>query len=160
MTTHTTSRPARAPGFVRVPGPLVSRIIGLGLWSGPNVLLTIRGRRSGRPLTIPLALVEHEGRRFVQSPFGEVSWVHNLRAAGEATITKGTRHEVVAAREVPLAEAGPLLRAILTPYLRAPLLGFVTRRYFGIGPDASDPAFIEKARHQPLFELTPKPSAP
>ena len=85
-----------------------------------------------------------------------MNWVHNLRAAGEATITKKDERQDVDARELTPEEAGPVLRGVLTPYLRNRLLGPFTRRYFAIGPDAPDAAFIDKARRQPIFELTPK----
>jgi deazaflavin-dependent oxidoreductase (nitroreductase family) len=156
MSSETIRRPLRAPLFVRMPGPVVRRLLSRGLPFGPNVLLTVRGRRSGTPHTFPVALVEFEGRRFVQSPFGEVNWVLNLRAAGEATITKGASREQVVARVLDPEEAGPVLRGILTPYLQARLLGWFTRRYFAIDPHASDAEFVAKARHQPIFELAPR----
>jgi len=156
MSSQTLPHAKRAPRFVRAPGPIVSRLIAKGLPFGPNVLITIRGRRTGTPHTFPIALTHLGDRRFVQSPFGEVNWVHNLRAAGEATITKGDLREEVDARPLPPEEAGPVLRGVLTPYLRNRLLAPFTRRYFAIGPDATDEAFVDKARRQPIFELTPK----
>lgn len=156
MSTQTLSQPTRAPRFVRAPGPIVRRLLAKGLPFGPNVLITIRGRRTGTPHTFPIALTRLGDRRFVQSPFGDVNWVHNLRAAGEATITKKDERQDVDARELTPEEAGPVLRGVLTPYLRNRLLGPFTRRYFAIGPDAPDAAFIDKARRQPIFELTPK----
>ena len=62
--------PARAPSLIPVLNPLIRRLIGAGLPFGPNVLLTVRGRTSGMPRTFPVAIVELDGRRFVQSPFG------------------------------------------------------------------------------------------
>ena len=156
MSTHTLTHPKRAPRFVRAPGPVVRRLLAMGLPFGPNVLITIRGRRTGTLHTFPIALTRFGDRRFVQSPFGDVNWVHNLRAAGEATITKGDQREDVNARELKAEEAGPVLRGVLTPYLRNPLLRFFTRRYFAISPDATDAEFVDKARRQPIFELTPK----
>ena len=147
---------ARAPWYVPLFSPVAELLLKLGVPLGLNGLITIRGRRSGKPHTFPVALVEWQGRRFVQSPFGDVNWVHNLRAAGEATVTRGDHREDVAARELTPEEAGPVLRGVLTPYLRNRILGPFTRRYFAIRPDASDEAFIDKARRQPTFELTPR----
>jgi deazaflavin-dependent oxidoreductase (nitroreductase family) len=156
MSTQTLPHPKRAPRFVRAPGPIVRRLLAKGLPFGPNVLITIRGRRSGTPHTFPIALTRFGDRRFVQSPFGDVNWVHNLRAAGEATITKGDRREDVHARELTPEEAGPVLRGVLSPYLRNRILGVFTRRYFAISPDSTDAQFVDKARRQPIFELTTK----
>ena len=80
--------------------PVIRRLLGAGLPFGPNVLLTVRGRTSGVPHTFPLAILETDGRRFVQSPFGEVNWVRNLRASGTAIVSKGTQSENVDAVEL------------------------------------------------------------
>ena len=74
-----------AGGFLRLINPLVRRMVSRGIPTGaPNVLLTVRGRRSGRLRTVPVGMVVLDGRRFVQSSYGETGWVANLRAAGEA----------------------------------------------------------------------------
>jgi deazaflavin-dependent oxidoreductase (nitroreductase family) len=75
--------------FLRLFNPLARRLISAGIPTGaPNVLLTVRGRRSGRPRTVPLAMLQLDGAWFVQACFGETGWVANLRAAGEATVTQ------------------------------------------------------------------------
>ncbi len=79
----------RAPSFVEKLNPLVQWMMGIGVPMGPNGLITIRGRVSGEPRTTPVAYVVIGGRTWVQSPFGDVNWVRNLRAAGEATIAFG-----------------------------------------------------------------------
>ena len=81
--------PASAPGFVLRTNPLVLRALRLGLPMGPNVLLTVRGRKTGQPRTFPVAILKSDDREYLFSAFGEVSWVHNLRAAGTATIHHG-----------------------------------------------------------------------
>ncbi|HEY6410705.1 MAG TPA: nitroreductase family deazaflavin-dependent oxidoreductase, partial [Ktedonobacteraceae bacterium] len=78
---------ARVPWFVPLFNPIARRLLAAGLPMGPNVLVTIRGRKSGLPRTTPLTLVEFSGKRWLMAPFGDVNWVHNLRAAGRATIT-------------------------------------------------------------------------
>ena len=79
----------RVPSFVAFFNPVARRLLGVGIPMGPNALITVRGRKSGLDRTTPVALVELEGRRWIQSPFGEVNWVRNLRATGEATIAIG-----------------------------------------------------------------------
>ena len=67
------------------------------------MLLTMRGRRSGKRRTVPLGLVELDGRWFVQASYGEIGWVANLRADGEATVTHpgGNRTPVQAIEPPP-----------------------------------------------------------
>ena len=50
-----------------------------------SYLMTVRGRKTGRPHTLPVTPAEHDGRRWLVAPYGPVSWVHNARAAGEVT---------------------------------------------------------------------------
>ena len=76
----------------------------------PMYLLTVRGRKSGLPRTVALAIIERNGKRYVGSVYGIVDWVRNLRAAGEAILTRGRRAETVTARELPPREAALVLR--------------------------------------------------
>jgi deazaflavin-dependent oxidoreductase (nitroreductase family) len=73
-------------------------------------LLTVRGRKSGQPRTVALAIIQRNGKRYVGSLFGIVDWVRNLQAAGEAVLTRGRRAETVTARELPQGEAALVLR--------------------------------------------------
>jgi deazaflavin-dependent oxidoreductase (nitroreductase family) len=148
-------RGTRVPSIINLLNPLIRRLIGAGMPFGPNVLLTVRGRTSGKPLTFPVALIEYDGRRFVQSPFGEVNWVRNLRAAGEAEITKGRSREQVTAVELEPEAAAPILRAALAPQLKTAMGRMSVGRYFHLPPDASFEDDVAEARHHPMFELKP-----
>lgn len=75
-------------------------LLALGVPMGPDILLTVRGRRSGVSRTTPVAICEHGGRRGLISPFGENNWARNLRAAGRATIQFGGRREEIRAVEL------------------------------------------------------------
>jgi len=119
---------------------------------GPDVLLTIRGRKSGLPRTTPVTIAENSGRRGVISPFGEFNWVHNLRAAGRATITVGRRKEEVTAVELGPTEAAEFVRDVLAPHARRTRLGsWFVRTIDKI--DIDNP--VEAAAGRPVFELHP-----
>src|SRR5215813_6058119 len=94
--TKSTQVPWWAAYFNRIVRPLLAA----GVPMGPDVLLTVRGRKSGLPRTTPVTLCEYAGRRGLISPFGETDWARNLRAAGEATISRGRWQEAVAAVEL------------------------------------------------------------
>ena len=149
---------ARVPGFVKFFDPLAHRLLGAGVPLGPNALLTVVGRKSGLPRTTPVALVEQDGRRWIQAPFGDVNWVRNLRASGEATLAVGNREESVAAVELMADEAMTFYAEVLTPTFRrfpAPLRWTIGSA-LGIGDILEDPA--KAAREHPVFELRPKPA--
>src|SRR5690348_5531409 len=95
--------PRWVPFFNRLAKPLLA----LGVPMGPDVLLTVRGRKSGLPRTTPVTICENGRRRGFISPFGETQWVRNLRAAGRASVLFGHRREEVRAVELaPEAAAG------------------------------------------------------
>jgi len=153
--------PARAPWIVRAPNGLVRRLMNLGLPMGPNVPITIRGRTSGLPRTLPVAVSEIGGRRFVIGAYGDVHWVRNLRAAGEATIRLRGEDVRVAARELdPEAARAFFGKTIPDYFARFPRLGrsFLRLLFKLVAPDIlSDPAKAAAAR--PVFELTVMPDA-
>jgi deazaflavin-dependent oxidoreductase (nitroreductase family) len=152
-----------AGGFLRLINPMVRRMVTAGVPTGAeNILLTTRGRRSGEPRTVPVGMLELEGRRFVQASYGEGGWVGNLRAAGEATITAGTHLEPVEAVELPPDQAAAILQRALESYPRSRVLrAFLGRFRPPIGVlmalhrrvDDTLEEYLEDARRHPLFEL-------
>jgi deazaflavin-dependent oxidoreductase (nitroreductase family) len=141
----------RAPSFVGRLNPLVQRLMGAGIPLGPNGLITIRGRVSGEPRTTPVAFVEIGGGTWVQSPFGDVNWVRNLRVAGEATITVGKRRTEVRAVELSKAEKVAFFRDVLRPYVERMRGGRFVARILGLSEVLTDPSAA--AERLPVFEL-------
>jgi deazaflavin-dependent oxidoreductase (nitroreductase family) len=114
------------------------------------MLLTVRGRKTGTPRTTPVTICENLGRRGLISPFGEVNWVQNLRAAGHATIWRGRRREAVTARELGPDEAAAFIRDVVASHARRSRFGsWFVRHVDKI--DIDDP--VEAARGRPVFEL-------
>jgi deazaflavin-dependent oxidoreductase (nitroreductase family) len=154
MTTPTTVVDHGAvPSIVHRLNPLILRLLRLGLPMGPNVLMSVRGRKSGELRTFPVAMLEAEGRQFLFSPFGEVNWVHNLRAAGTATIQHGRRQQHVLAVEIAAEEAARVLETGLRPVLKTPLFGPMIGGWYGIDGHSSADDYLSAARRHPAFEL-------
>src|SRR2546423_11222162 len=87
------ARSSRVPSWVPFFNPIARLLLAAGVPMGPDVLITVRGRKSGLPRSTPVTICENSGRRGLISPLGEVNWGRNLRAAGRATITVGRRQE-------------------------------------------------------------------
>ena len=149
--------PHQVPSFVTRLNPLVHRLLGVGFPMGPNGLITIRGRQTGAARTTPIAIIEIDGRRWVQSPFGEVNWVRNLRAAGQATISTGKRTEDVRAVELSKGEKVAFFRDLLGPYIRRMPGGRLLSRILGVSVILDDP--VGSAGSYPVFELHRKAAA-
>src|SRR5436305_1135660 len=90
----------RVPGWVRFFNPVARMLLAAGVPMGPNTLLTVPGRKTGRPRTTPVAVIEKSGSRWLLAPFGETDWVRNLRAVGRATIAARGRRDEVSAIEL------------------------------------------------------------
>ncbi len=146
---------APAPSIIRLTSPLAERMLRFGVPMGPNRPLTVRGRKSGRPRTAVVAVVEADGRRWVASPYGEVHWVRNLRAAGDAVIHLHGLQVPVRAVALSPEACEAFYRDILAPYIgRLPLVWRVVTRTLlrRMAPDVlADPA--RAARTRPVFEL-------
>ena len=130
----------------RAANRLVRLLLKLGLMPGPTYLLTVPGRRTGRPLSTPVTLVEQDGARWLVAPYGDVAWVRSARAAGQITLSRGKRSETVPIRELSLADAAPVLQRYIT---RVP----ITRPYFDARPDSPLSDFISEAPRHPVFAL-------
>jgi deazaflavin-dependent oxidoreductase (nitroreductase family) len=132
----------------RAANRLVRLLLKLGLMPGPTYLLTVPGRRSGRPLSTPVTLVEEGDARWLVAPYGDVAWVRNARAAGQVTLSRGRRAETVPIRELSAADAAPVLQRYVT---RVP----ITRPYFDATPDSPLAAFEAEAPRHPVFAVGP-----
>ena len=133
----------------RAANRLVRLLLTLGLMPGPTYLLTVPGRRTGRPLSTPVTLVEEAGARWLVAPYGNVAWVRRARAAGRVTLTRGRRAETLRIRELSAGDAAPVLQRYIT---RVP----ITLPYFDVKPASPLAAFEAEAPRHPVFELGPR----
>jgi deazaflavin-dependent oxidoreductase (nitroreductase family) len=125
------------PGFVmaHLVNPIVARL-------GGTVVLTVRGRRSGKPITVPL------GRPFVLntvqylvSGAGVTHWARNLRAVGQGELRLHGRRQPFRAVEI---EPGTEHDRIVAAYRVAQ--GRTVATFFAQIPDPAD---------HPVFRVEP-----
>ncbi len=131
----------------RMGDALFMTLLRAGVTIGTMSLLTVRGRTSGQPHTVPVLLVEQDGHRFLVAPYGVVQWVRNIRAAGTATLTRGRRAEAISVTELEAKEAAPLLKQYLFKATAA-------RPYFDATKDSPLSAFEREAARHPVFQIT------
>ena len=145
----------RAPWLVRASNSLTTRLMRVGLPMVPNVPLTVRGRTSGVPRTAPVAVVEIGEHRYVIGAYGDVQWVRNLRAAGEASIRIRGRDIHVTASELDPAAARTFYAETLPGFVAGfPWIGraFARVLFGAIAPDIlRDPD--KAAAMRPVFDL-------
>src|SRR5207248_3152975 len=131
---------ARSRVYLRA-GWLVSSVINpLLMRFGFVPTLAVRGRKSGRWRTVPVNVLELDGRRYLVAPRGETDWVRNVRAAGVGEIRRGGRAEPFRAVELPVGERQRIIDAYLARWAGQ------VRSQFEALPDPAD---------HPVFRLAP-----
>jgi hypothetical protein len=125
----------------------------LGVWPSRVASLEVRGRRSGRTISFPVVIAEHEGDRFLVAMIGEKSnWPRNVRAAGGRAVLRHGRREDVHLEEVPVEERPPVLRRYLAVAPGA-------RPHIPVDRDAPAEYFEWIAPEYPVFRITPNRAA-
>jgi deazaflavin-dependent oxidoreductase (nitroreductase family) len=135
----------QVPSFVRLGNYVTTTLLRAGLKPGNMALLTVRGRKSGLPRTTPVSVIERDRQRWLIAAFGEVDWVRNLRAAGEASLKRGRHPEYIFVKELSAEEAAPILKESLAG---AP--GFLLKN-FEVTPESSLEEFAREEQHHPVF---------
>ncbi len=129
------STPARAAGW------MAKRLASLGI--SRLVVLTTVGRRSGSPREVPVAPIRHDGITYLVAPYGEVSWVHNVRAHPEATLRRGRTVQEVVLWEVDHPEV------VQRYYEREP----IASRFMEVPGEASVADFASVTGRFPVFRV-------
>jgi deazaflavin-dependent oxidoreductase (nitroreductase family) len=119
----------------------------IGIAPKYQYLLGVRGRKSGHIYSTPVYLVEEEDKRWLVSPYGNVAWVLNARVAGQITLTKNARNELLNITELSAAESAPILKKYLA-------LAPITQPYFDAKPNSPVESFLLEASRHPVFRLT------
>jgi deazaflavin-dependent oxidoreductase (nitroreductase family) len=125
-----------------------------GVASNYLVTLEVAGRKSGRPVSLPMVIAIVDGQRYLVSMLGDnVQWVHNVRASGGRAVLRSGAREEIQLEEVPADQRAPILRAYLQ---RAP----GARPHVPVNKDAALAEFQKVAAAFPVFRVAPnKPRA-
>jgi deazaflavin-dependent oxidoreductase (nitroreductase family) len=109
--------------------------------------LEVTGRKSGRTVSLPVAVTVVNGQRYLVSMLGEnVHWVQNVRAAGGKAVLRRHGREEVLLVEVPTGQRAPILKAYLQ---RAP----GARPHVPVNKDAPLAEFEKIATAFPIFQV-------
>jgi deazaflavin-dependent oxidoreductase (nitroreductase family) len=135
----------RSPGR-RALNLVVRPLARIGLTGPRTHLLTVPGRKTGRPWSTPISLVEWEGERFAVAPYGDRNWVRNARAAGFVELRRGRTRERLAVDELEPEQSVPVLREY---YRRSR----VTHAFFDVDASSPDSAWLAEAPRHPVFRL-------
>jgi deazaflavin-dependent oxidoreductase (nitroreductase family) len=147
--------PENAPSYLRpgaldcVLGRTLVFLIRIGLVRGHFYVLEVRGRKSGRTISLPVDPLDLDGQRYLVCARGNSNWVRNVRTAGEITLARAMRRQHYAARELPPDLRPPILRAYLDRFASE------VQRFFPVPKGSPVEAFNDLAPRYPVFALQP-----
>jgi len=134
---------------MRIGTDFLMKMLYAGVPMGPLKLLGVRGRKSGKLYTTPVALVIKGDERWIVAAFGEVGWVRNLRASGQAQLMRGNQVENINVRELSYSEAAPILKTFLRRFGLVPFIP----PYFQTTAKSSIAEFEAEANNHPVFKI-------
>lgn len=89
------------------------------------------------------------GNRWLVAIFGIVSRVRNVRATGQAQLTRGRRSEMIGVVELETREAASILKQFLQNNYRVPFIP----PYFAVTPQSPLDDFEREAAYHPVFRI-------
>ena len=138
------------PGAVdRIFGHTLGFLVRMGVVRGHFYVLEVRGRKSGKTISLPVDPLDLGGKRYLVCARGESNWVRNARAAGEVVLARAMRRHRYAVRELPPNMRPPVLKAYLDRFASE------VQRFFPVPKGSAVEAFNDLAPRYPVFELQP-----
>jgi hypothetical protein len=147
-------RGGRPNNFARLQNRASAVLFAAGIWPKRLGTLEVRGRRSGRTISFPVVIAEHEGERYLVAMLGdEAAWVRNVRADGGRAVLRHGRREPVLLEEVAVESRPPILRRYLE-------LAPGARPHIPVDRRAPLEDFAAVAPRVPIFRITARPVTP
>jgi deazaflavin-dependent oxidoreductase (nitroreductase family) len=139
----------RPGGVDRIFGHTLGFLVRMGVVRGHFYVLEVRGRKSGKTISLPVDPLDLEGKLYLVCARGESNWVRNARAAGEVVLARAMRRRRYAVRELPPNMRPPVLKAYLDRFASE------VQRFFPIPKGSAVEAFNDLAPRYPVLELRP-----
>ena len=140
----------RPPWWLKYVNKVMIGLQKLGVNFGP-VVLTVPGRKSGKPRSTPVTPMTVDDKVYVVGGLPRSDWTANARAAGESTLHRGRHTERVRLFEMSVEDARPMLRKF--PVKVPSGVGFIKNAGLVTGPNPDE--FEALAGKCPVFRLDP-----
>ncbi len=146
-------KPVRPPWWLKPANKIFIQMSRLGMSFGGEspVVLTVKGRKSGRDRSTPVTPMTVDGKQFVVAGFPGADWVANVRAADRVTVARGRHVQHMRMVELSPNDARPILRAFPTEVPTG--VGFMKRS--GLISDGRPEEFEALAGTCAVFRLDP-----
>ena len=142
----------RPPWWLKPANKVFIQMSRLGMSFGGEgpVVLTVKGRKSGRDRSTPVTPMTVDGKEYVVAGFPGADWVANVRTAKQVTIARG-RVQRVRMVELSPDDARPFLRVFPTEVPTG--VGFMKRA--GLVTEGRPEEFEALAGRCAVFRLDP-----
>jgi deazaflavin-dependent oxidoreductase (nitroreductase family) len=139
------------PRYLKPMNKFMMAVQKLGIPTGPAMVLTVPGRKTGKARSTPMTPFEHDGGLYVVAGYPGADWASNARAAGAGTLSRGRKSRHVKIVELDAAESRPVLRAFA---VKVPVgVGFAKRA--GLVSDGAPDEFAALAGQLTVFRFDP-----
>jgi deazaflavin-dependent oxidoreductase (nitroreductase family) len=139
------------PRYLKPMNKFMMAVQKLGIPTGPAMVLTVPGRKSGQPRRTPMTPFEFQGGLYVVAGYPGADWAANARAAGTGMLARGRRSRRVRIVELSADDARPVLRAFPT---EVPV-GVAFAKRSGMVHDGSADEFEALAGRLAVFRFDP-----
>src|SRR6476620_587723 len=100
----------RPPRYLKPMNRIVKAMQRLGIRTGPAMILTVSGRKTGRPRSTPMTPFTYRGDMYTVAGYPGADWAANARSAGAGTLTRGRKSQEIRIVELNADESRPVLR--------------------------------------------------
>jgi len=143
----------KPPRWLKPMNKVMMAVQKLGIPTGPAMVLTVPGRKTGKPRSTPMTPFEFGGLLYTVAGYPGSDWARNARAAGAGTLTRGRRSRQVRIVELNDDAARPVLRAFA---VKVPVgVGFAKRS--GLVRDGTPEEFEALAGRLVVLRFDPEP---
>jgi hypothetical protein len=133
----------------RIFGRALVFLVRIGLIRGHFYVLEVRGRKSGRTISLPVDPLDLDGQRYLVCARGNSNWVRNARTASEVVLVRALRRRRYTVRELPSELRPPVLKAYLDRF------AVEVQRFFPVPKGSGVEAFNDLAPRYPVLALQP-----
>jgi deazaflavin-dependent oxidoreductase (nitroreductase family) len=141
----------RPPRYLKPMNKVMMAVQKLGIPTGPAMVLTVPGRKSGKPRGTPMTPFEFDGDLYAVAGYPGADWAANARAAGTGTLSRGRRARRVNIVELTAEQARPVLRV----YPSEVPVGVAFAKRSGMVVDGTSDEFEALAGRIAVFRFDP-----
>jgi deazaflavin-dependent oxidoreductase (nitroreductase family) len=140
------------PSSFRAVNLVMRAMSSIGLPLGPIWVLTVPGRRTGKPRSTPVSPLTVGGAQYVVAGLPGSDWARNVRAAGHAQLSRGRLRKPVTLSEIT---DSALKEQVMRAYPREVPRGAPMFVQVGIASSTDPDAFAAAAGRVAVFEIRP-----